>query len=611
MTPPALDLTVRAHIGAHAPFDRLEPEAFATMVAQLSLSYHPRDSVILGPAAGPVETLSIVQRGKVMGVASDGREVLVLLAGEAFPIGALVGRRATTLTYRAASDTFLYRLPATAFECLMDTSPVFRNFALRRLAEMISRSHERLINDYGQRARRELSMTAPLAAAVKRPAVTCGVDSPVRSVLETLQRERIGSIAVVDGEGRPLGIFTQSDVIGRITLPGLDLATPISRIMSTPAITLPQQASLGEAATVMAKRRIRHVLVTSDGRVSAVISERDLFALQRASLQSTLKEIARAQDLATLVRLAGEAGEVAHAMLAQGVAAEPLTQFVTSLNDALVERAHALVAACHDLDGIRSCWLGLGSEGRMEQTFATDQDNALVFSAASDVEAVRERLLRFARALNHALAELGFPLCTGGIMAMNRQWCLTLDEWLARFADWTANTDPEAVMAASIFFDFRPLVGDRTLAQALRAAVSDSARRPAFLRLMAANALATAPPLGLFGGITTGEGGRIDLKKQAARLFVDVARLFALARGSPETGTTARLHASGLPVEEAESAAAAFGFIQLLRLRRQHAGDPPNQVVVEQLHTLDQRILKESLRQARKLQERLRLDYQL
>ncbi len=67
-------------------------------------------------------------------------------------------------------------------------------------------------------------------------------------------------------------------------------------------------------------------------------------------------------------------------LLAQGVGAEPLTRTIASLNDALSRRAIELVLARHDLADIDWCWLALGSEGRGEQTFATDQDNALLFS---------------------------------------------------------------------------------------------------------------------------------------------------------------------------------------------------------------------------------------
>ena len=71
-----------------------------------------------------------------------------------------------------------------------------------------------------------------------------------------------------------------------------------------------------------------------------------------------------------------------------------------------------------------------------------------------------------------------------------------------------------------------------------------------------------------------------------------------------------------MPSEEVAALADGFHFIQLLRLRHQHAeqqhGRPGNNLIrPDELNEVDRLILKEAFRQARKLQQRLRLDYQL
>jgi CBS domain-containing protein len=102
--------------------------------------------------------------------------------------------------------------------------------------------------------------------------------------------------------------------------------------------------------------------------------------------------------------------------------------------------------------------------------------------------------------------------------------------------------------------------------------------------------------------------------------FVDGARLLALAHGIAETGTLARIRAVAqrgvLQEEEAGAWCDAYAFIQLLRMRahqvQESSGLPlDNHVDPESLNELDRRILKETFRQARKLQTRLTLDYQL
>ena len=155
------------------------------------------------------------------------------------------------------------------------------------------------------------------------------------------------------------------------------------------------------------------------------------------------------------------------------------------------------------------CWLALGSEGRHEQSLVSDQDNGLVFSATDrhEADALREIFLPFAQDVNRRLADCGFPLCSGGIMAGNPAWCLSLDEWRQRFYEWVRRPEPEALLNASIFFDLFPLCGDRDLGEELRSLLlSLTADTPAFLHLMAVNALQVDVPLNFRGEVVAGEG---------------------------------------------------------------------------------------------------------
>jgi CBS domain-containing protein len=239
------------------------------------------------------------------------------------------------------------------------------------------------------------------------------------------------------------------------------------------------------------------------------------------------------------------------------------------------------------------CWLALGSEGRIEQTLVTDQDNALI------VEGEKPAFLAFADQVNRDLDACGFPLCKGDIMARNPRWCLTPQEWRRVFAGWIRQPEPEALLGAAIFFDFRALAGEARLAGELRDAVLPQAKADrAFLRAMAESALQARPPLGLLADFSADE---LDLKLAGARPFVDAARVFALGAGSAETGTAARLAAAG----EA-TAVDAFDYVQTLRLKR-----GGNRVPVAELNDIDRRVLKGAFRQAALLQERLRLDYGL
>lgn len=332
--------------------------------------------------------------------------------------------------------------------------------------------------------------------------------------------------------------------------------------------------------------------------------------------------IARAGDVAGLAARAADARCLAASLQRQEAGAALVTRMLSLLNDRIAARLLDLLADGFRLPPAGWCWLGLGSEGRLEQTLGTDQDNGLVFSASDDGEArqLRELFLPFARAVNEGLAECGFPLCDGGVMAGNPRWCLSRAEWIENFSGWVRTPEPEALLNAAIFFDFRPLHGDSALAAELRHAVSDLTRgNEIFLRMMTVNALAAAPPLGRLRdfAIAPEAGGSIDLKKFGSRIFVDAVRILALGAGMAHTGTAERLRAvAGAGVVSAADADAwvhAFHAVQGIRLAVQSAADgvPGNLVDPSRLNDFDRRVLLEGLRQARTMQQLLRARYHI
>ena len=119
------------------------------------------------------------------------------------------------------------------------------------------------------------------------------------------------------------------------------------------------------------------------------------------------------------------------------------------------------------------------------------------------------------------------------------------------------------------------------MAQRLRGALlARAADAPRFLRQLAQLGVAVRPPLGILSDFVTddtGEDGpRLDLKHSGARLFVDAARIIALAAGVAHTSTAERLRQGGtklgMSADEINAAVEAFFFVQMLRLRRQSTG---------------------------------------
>lgn len=466
--------------------------------------------------------------------------------------------------------------------------------------------------------------TTPLARLVRRPVETCPPTASARTVIETLRRLKIGAMVIVDEEQRPLGILTLRDVVDRIVLEPGALDAPITAVMTQAPVGLERQSTAYEAARLMVRRGVRHVIVLdAHSRACGIVSERDLFGMQTAGVRHLSLAIKSADDVAEVETYGREIQALARTMVQQGAATGPLTAFISSLIDLLTERIVTLeFERAGVLDHV--CWIVMGSEGRSEQTLSTDQDNGLVFRAPAGVgdETMRERLLPIAKRINAALDRAGYRLCPGNIMASNPQWCASVDEWRTKFSRWIDSGSPEALLHGAIFFDLRGLTGVQTLAEELRTwLVGHASKTPRFLHQMAGNALRTAPALTRWThDLAPGGDGRIDLKMNGATPFIDAARIMSLAIGLDEVRTEARLLGAakrlGIEPVEVDAWIAGFYHVQGYRLRHQlgcieRSAAPDNSMVVSGMHMLDRQVLRASLDQGRLVQRRITLDYGL
>ncbi|QTN30173.1 CBS domain-containing protein [Rhodoferax sp. AJA081-3] len=617
---PSLLGNFRQELLPYPPFAQMVEADMDYFLTHCSQQYFAPDEQVLGPADGPVKTLFFIRKGAVTGTRGLAEQMGAFEydAGDLFPVSAAFAGRAVTASYRACADTFLLALPAAEMHLLAQRSAAFAEYLTQRATKFLTLSRKALQEAYASHAMTQQTLESPLGALVTKQPVTCSADTPLRLALETMHQSRIGSMLVVDGLGQPVGILTRYDILGKITLAGVPLDTPISSVMVHPVLALTAEHTAQDAALLMSRHGIRHVPVTRDGVAVGMVSERDLFAMQRQSLKSVSTELRAAQNLDALQAAAQGIRRLARSLLGQGVQARQLTAMISHLNDVLTERLLNLKAAEFGVDLKRLCWLCLGSEGRDEQTISTDQDNALIVSNDTSDEA-RETIRAFAHAVNLALDACGYPLCKGGIMAGEAACCLTLDEWQERFRHWIAQGSPQDLLNASIYFDFRPLAGDLSLAHALRTSVTQSARTtPRFLKQMALNALTRSPPLNWRGAIDSNAQGMLDLKLRGTAIFVDAARIYSLAHGIQETNTRKRLDAAGplLKLAETEygSWISGFEFLQMLRLRLQLESDAPqaapNDILVASLNDIDRRILRESIKVAHRIQQRLQLDYE-
>jgi CBS domain-containing protein len=443
-----------------------------------------------------------------------------------------------------------------------------------------------------------------------------------------MHQKQVGSIVIANQQMQALGIFTLRDLRKAIARDGTDLQQPISQLMTPNPFHLSPRASAFDAAIAMTERHIAHVCLVDKGRLCGVVSERDLFSLQRVDLVHLARSIRHAGNVETLVLMRTDIHHLVDNMLAHGASSTQITQLITLLNDHMVSRVIELCIEEHGDPGVDFSWLVFGSEGRREQTLHTDQDNGILFDAADkeDAERIRQLLLPLAGKINAALDRCGFTLCKGNIMASNPELCLSQQEWSQRLSGFVRSATPENLLGSTIYFDLRVIWGPEQGCQQLRQQLLEQiAENSLFQKMMAANALTHRPPLGgFFRDFSLARKGAdkhtLDLKVQGLTPFVDAARLLALANGVEECSTLERLDQLVMRgVIEALDGAAyeeAYRYIQLIRMQlhqaQSKAGLPfSNRIDPDELNDLDRRVLRESFRQAQRLQTSLTLRYQL
>lgn len=617
----------------YPPFNQMDIAHLSFLVENCQLRFYAEGEKIVSPEDGPVEFFYIVKQGSVHGERRKGQDAsqettFEISTGECFPIAALLGERATRTSHIAETDTFCLLLDKASFVKLFGKCEAFRDFSVRGISSLLDHANQQVQSRAAETLGSQYSMETRLSELAMRQPITCEAHLPLHKAVQLMHEQQIGSLVITDEMQRPQGIFTLRDLRRVIADANADLRQPISELMTLNPFHLPPQASAFDAALAMTERHIAHVCLVQDGRLVGVISERDLFSLQRVDLVHLARAVRHAASIDKLVQLRDDIRLLVDRMIAHGASSEQVTRLITLLNDHMVSRVIELCIEQHGNPGVEFTWLVFGSEGRKEQTLYTDQDNGILFEASSQEEAnaIRQKLLPLAREINLALDDCGFMLCKGNIMAGNAELCLSRQEWSRRFSKIVREATPGNLLYSTIFFDLRAIWGPLEGCQELRRELLSMIRgNDMFQRLMAENALQHRPPLGgLFRNFTLDKKGvekdTLDLKVKGLAPFVDGVRVLALSAGIESSNTLERIRqlVSKGVIErlDGDAYAEAYHFIQLIRMQQhqQQARNElaySNRIYPDELNHLDRRILRESFRQAQRLQASLTFRYQL
>lgn len=627
--------SVQTFLRGVAPFSLLSDKELEELGKKLLIEFFPKDTLILRRDVDKAEFVYVVRKGAVhitRGIA-DENERLVSICGEKdiFGVSSVLENEAFVFNAKTSQDTICYLLPKEDFKALLSKHKALADFFSSQLSVSLANAYlEGTLRLAQRKSTDELSLLYnPIRSLIKRSPVVCPPELSVREAAEVMTLERIGSIVVVDEQRRPIGILTDTDMRAKIVAKNIPTDTPISKVMSSPVITIDAEQSILDGLMLMTRRRIHHLCVTeSQGATEqflGLVSKHDLVLLHGISPVAAVKNLESQQNVQGLLETRTQMDAVIDSLISQGIRARKLTEIITAFNDKLTEKLLEFAMQRMQEQGegtppLPFAWMALGSEGRKEQTTATDQDNAIVFENTSDSERAKAYFLKMAEFVVNDLEQCGFPKCKGFIMATTPEWCVSLNEWKQHFRKWVHSAHPKALLHSTIFLDFRALYGKTELIDALYDTLfKEIDQAPNFLFFMTQNALRTKPPIGFFGTFVVESSGenkhKFNLKERALRPLIDSARILSLAARVAETSTVKRLSLAkerGLLREALlENAIEAFDYLMTLRLthhsrQRQMGKTPDNFIDPDDLSAIERNAVKEAFRVIEELQAELR-----
>jgi CBS domain-containing protein len=610
-------MDVAAFLARHPPFDGLSRDRLNEIARNVRIEYFPRGTTILQEGGTPAAFSYVVRKGAVE--VSEGGHVLdVLMEGEGFGQVSLFSGLAPIITARAQEDTICYLVDGEVARKVFGSAS-----GLAFFSSLLRRQFLRAEQVHG--AARPDPATVTVGQLIPRRPVTCEPNLTVRDAATLMARERVSSLLIpmttagtghgdaagVDGNGGGLGILTDRDLRTRVLAEGRSPDTPVERLMSFPAQTIPPDMTAAEVVSLMYERGFHHFpVVERDGRLVGMVTDTDLMRLERYAPVTLKSAIERAPDREGLIAAGRDLPKVVFALMDAHADPVDVGHVVGVTVDALTRRAIDLAIADLGDAPVPWAWMALGSAARHEQALHSDQDHALAFDRRdgdpADVDPYFEQL---ATRVTDDLEAVGLPRCTGGAMAENPQLRRSLDGWVAAFREWMDDPGLEGSLLSSIAFDYRRVTGPLDVDRPLDEVIGTAPSHPQFIRHLSRRALDESPPTGFFRDVVVeakGEhAGTLDVKHRGITLVTNLARTYAISAGIAEKRTLARLraaHAAGVIDEETRAGLSeAFRLLWGVRLRHQvdqvrdgNAAD--DHVDPRALGPLERRQLKEAFR---------------
>jgi len=521
------------------PFNMLPKDELLAICKAVDILYLEKDSNLFITGA-PIKNQFYVVKDGAIGLFEEETNLLVdeCDEGDIFGLRALMRKDSYKLTAKALEESIVYSLSSELFENYITTNPEASTYLMTSFVSNTRYSEPKPqnqssgnIQDFFEEQSIEFS---------KNP-IHCSPETSIKAAAIIMTHKRVGSIIITE-KNKPLGIITDKDLRIKIATGLVSIEEPVTKIMSSPVITYPENITVAEAQIALLKYKITHLCITKDGTpnsgLTGILSEHDIIVVRENNASALVKEVKRISTPKQLQQIRKRAEQLLKRYIKQQIPIVFATKILSAINESITQKIiEQAIKEMPTPPPTTFAWLAIGSQGREEQLLLTDQDNALVFNNVdeNEHEKTQQYFLSLAKKINQKLEIVGFELCPADMMASNPKWCLSISQWEQQFKKWITTPNQDNLMLCTIFFDFEFVYGDKNLVSSLAESIFESIEsRDIFLTYLGLNALKNPPPLSFFRQFLVERNGehkdQFDIKARAMMPLVDAARLLILSK---------------------------------------------------------------------------------
>lgn len=622
-------------IKTYPPFNHLPPQELYQLSLEIKVVYLDKDETLYVQGTQHTDYFYIVNQGAIRIYRQEGAEQLEVEMcdeGDVLGLRPLISDENYDLNAKAYEETIVYAIPINQFNQQFENNTKVNKYLITRFASnSITRfsqeENQKIFADY--KRTRHTDYFSSKINHLTTPTVSCPGDYSVQSIAQTMSKNNISTIFITQNK-KPIGTVDNRVLMQKIATGKVSITDNVRQIMLSPVVTASADISIADAQITMLKNNVENICITEDGstdtEIIGMLTQQDIMASLSNNPGLLLKQINRTRTIAGLRDLRQQLNDLLKRYMNQKISFTHTLTVVAELNEAINKKCIELTVLAYDKQApCQYAFFALGSQARKEQLLPTDQDNGIVFENVEPdkLEEVRAYFVNLASEINKNLHTIGYDYCPAEMMASNREWCLSEDEWEQKFKHWIYNPTDQNILLSSIFFDFNFVYGARVLVKKMSKIVSENINENSrFFMFLAQDALKNSSPIGFFRQFLVDQDGahkdQFNIKQRALMPLIDAARVLTLGQKLEGINNTAERYYKLRELEPQNAdvyEACAYAFKALLKVKTKnglvvYGEDDERFIKLEELSKSEKTKLRRCFKPIKSVQEIISVRFQ-